>query len=213
MRLPRRRRSSLVVVCLALAAAQAHALAYLSPADLDLTVLLAPPPPAGSMTQAADLAAVLAAQQSRSVAEAKSAVEDARVSVFRFADVLGPAFNEKGLPLTTAFFAQMQREVVALGRHAKSTGAGHGRHDEQPDQALVQTSSDDHIPAGTHVRLRPRLAGPHGAEQRQALIDWVRYGDNRVTAGVHHLNDAAAGRVAATAMAAVLLQKPGSVPT
>jgi len=118
---PLRRRlvATLTGLCLLLYLPAAGALTYLSAADLDLRTLLPSPPAADSAAQLADLAAVLAAQESRTAAQAEFARADAQVSVFRFADVLGPAFSEEQLPLTAALFRQLGREVVAIGRVAK----------------------------------------------------------------------------------------------
>ncbi len=202
----------LLLVWLAFVAGQAQALTYLAPADLDLTVLLAPPPAPTSAAQATDLAAVLGAQESRTAPDAEVAIADAQVSVFRFADVLGPAFTEDNLPLTTAIFREVGREVVAAGRLAKQHW-----HRPRPFVAssqikpLLPVSSDGSYPSGHAMfgYVTALLLAWQVPEQRAALIArGVRYGENRVTAGMHYPTDIVAGRTAATAMAAVLLQKP-----
>src|SRR5580698_6993622 len=63
---------------------------YLNPSSVDLSQILAPPPAPDSPAGKADLQAVLDDQRTRTPAEAASAEADAQISIFRFADVMGP---------------------------------------------------------------------------------------------------------------------------
>src|SRR5579859_6116344 len=66
---------------------------YLDPSRVDLVHILAPPPAPDSPAGKADLQAVLDAQRTRTPAEVASARADVQLSVFRFADVMGPGFT------------------------------------------------------------------------------------------------------------------------
>lgn len=85
---------------------------YLSPAVVDVTRLLAPPP-SDSAALTRDLEGVRAAQ-ARMTEELERATANETVNVFVFADVLGDAFNTERLPVTTAFFDKVNREFLAF---------------------------------------------------------------------------------------------------
>src|SRR4051812_20244952 len=83
--------------------------------QVDLSILLPPPPKPGSVEQAADEAAVIAFEKLRTPEQAAKAVEDNKITVFRFADVLGLNFTQEKLPITSKFFEDViaaQRAVV-----------------------------------------------------------------------------------------------------
>ena len=94
----------------------AHALddaPYLTPAVVDMTRLLAPPP-SDADALAHDLEAVRSAQSARDPETAEGATADGTVSVFLFADVLGQGFAPEKLPVTKAFFDKVNREFLAF---------------------------------------------------------------------------------------------------
>jgi acid phosphatase (class A) len=86
---------------------------YLTPAIVDMTRLLAPPR-SDSEALARDLEAVRSAQSARLAEDLERATSDGTVSVFVFADVLGDEFDTERLPVTTAFFAKVNREFLAF---------------------------------------------------------------------------------------------------
>jgi len=83
---------------------------YAIPAVVDVTRLLSPPPE--EVAQSRDLAEVRAAQQSRTAEQAAAAEAGARVDVFLFASVLGPAFTADKVPLTARFFSRVYRSAI-----------------------------------------------------------------------------------------------------
>jgi acid phosphatase (class A) len=87
---------------------------YLEPDAVDLISLLAPPPAAESAAQARDLAALHAAQESRSNADIVRVQTDMVVNISVFAAVLGPAFNEDKLPLLKQFFRNVSRSTATF---------------------------------------------------------------------------------------------------
>ena len=77
---------------------------YISPVDVDLVHVLAPPPALDSPAEKTDLQAVVAAVQSRTDAQIKHVQADDERTVFRFADVMGPNFRPENLPFARQFF-------------------------------------------------------------------------------------------------------------
>jgi acid phosphatase (class A) len=92
---------------------------YLVPGDIDITALLPPPPRLHSAAEDRDVAEVMAAQGTRTPAQAARAEADAKVDIFRFADVLGPQFLPDHVPLTAAFLRKVRRETGAVMNIAK----------------------------------------------------------------------------------------------
>ncbi len=79
---------------------------YVSPAQVDLIRILASPPAPDSAKGKKDLAGVLEAQRHRTPAEVASVKADITLSVFRFADTMGPGFKPENLPFASQFFAR-----------------------------------------------------------------------------------------------------------
>lgn len=185
---------------------------HVNPDTVDLTVLLAPPPAAGSAAAQADLDAVLAAQATRTPAEEKAAREDASVSVFRFADVLGPGFNAERLPKTEAVFKAAGKVSTRIGFRAKQywdrPRPFHASKEVKPAIRLAWGGS---YPSGHSMYgcLSAVLLGTIVPERRTELLArGDEYAQNRVVGGVHYPTDIAAGCTAGKIVAAVLLQDP-----
>jgi acid phosphatase (class A) len=104
------------VLWLLVAASPAYSLSdkpYLPAGQLDLIPLLPPAPQPGSLEQQRDVNAVLNIQRIRTAQQQQRAVDDAEVSIFRFADVLGPNFTDAQVPQGFRdFFAKVRRETA-----------------------------------------------------------------------------------------------------
>ena len=205
-------RSALLVGFLVLGYGNACA-AYLSKNQVDISQLLAPPPAPDSERQKLDLHAVLDAQSKRTPAEITRANETEQLSVFSFADVLGPSFSKEKLPKTNALFEQVYDDTLVLLKVGKDQW-------NRPRPFLI---SDKVQPSGD----RPKSSSyPSGNALLGHLYSIVlakllpekstrlfargqETGDNRVVAGVHFPSDLEAGRQAAAAIAAVLWTTPG----
>src|ERR1041385_4195613 len=203
---------------------------YITPAQIDLVQLLPPPPAPGSDAQRRDIAAMLAVQSARTKAAGARAIADDPVSVFRFADVLGPNFNAEGLPKSAAFLDQVRRDIDALTsetrnywhrerpflieRNIHPAGdleegicngePGHGTVAPSCPNGFKYSYPSGHTAFGTAMAIILAQMVP---EKRAALFarGW-EYGENRVVGGVHYLTDVEAGRIAATAMVALMMQ-------
>lgn len=98
--------------------AEADAL-YVISMTIDVTRLLSPPP-ADEEARTRDLAAVRAAQQARTTAQARHAESSSAVDVFLFADVFGPHFTAERLPVTDRFFGRVYRSALPYLQASKN---------------------------------------------------------------------------------------------
>jgi acid phosphatase (class A) len=83
---------------------EARPVYFNDPSQVALVRVLAPPPSPGSLAAEKDVQRVLKAQQKLTGARIDEARADACISVFRFTDVMGPAFTFDNLPFARGFF-------------------------------------------------------------------------------------------------------------
>jgi acid phosphatase (class A) len=192
--------------------AQAREPFYVGAAEFSLDRVLAPPPAADSQAQRDDLQAVLDLQHSRSDADIKDAQADAELSIFRFADVLGPEFRLDKLPFTAKFLRQ------ALTDAGESSGAAKARFSRpRPYQASTEVSpvlpkpGNASYPSGhsTFGYTTGILLAIMVPEKSAELFDRAaRYGRNRIVGGVHYPTDVEAGRICAAVVISAFLRNP-----
>ncbi|TSA41411.1 MAG: phosphatase PAP2 family protein [Verrucomicrobiales bacterium] len=179
-------------------------LKYISPGKTDASLILAPPPMAGSAEQAADMRQVFVVYHACTTNEAALAFSEKKFSVFNFTPAVGNFFQKERLPMTEAFFARVQKEAevvadlgkdfwkrprpftvdtnLAAGKLEKSFGYPSGHSTEGMTLALVLA---DLIP-----------------EKSEAIIAVGRdLGWHRVWIARHYPTDIYAGRVLAGAVA------------
>jgi acid phosphatase (class A) len=202
-----------IVVVLAVATGGAVAAAeatFVTPDRFDLTKLLAPAPAPDSEQQKRDLAAVLAVQRTRTLAQSERALADATAGLFGFADVLGPNFNAQSVPAVAALFDKVRGDAAVAFSAGKDAW-------NRPRPFVVSTEVDavGDRPSGSSYPSGASTVGYLTAivlanmvpEKAPALFARGReFGDDRVILGVHFPSDVEAGRNAATALAAVLMQ-------
>jgi acid phosphatase (class A) len=185
---------------------------YVTPDRFDLTKLLAPAPAPDSDQQKRDLAAVLAVQKARTQAQSERALADATAGTFGFADVLGPNFNADRVPMVAALFAKIRGDAAVAFSAGKDAW-------NRPRPFEVSTDVDpvgdrpggSSYPSGnsTNGYLTGIVLANMVPEKAAALFARGReFGDDRVILGVHFPSDVEAGRLAATALAAALMQDP-----
>lgn len=200
----------LLVALSPLATALSGAEPYPLAQRIDLASLLPPPPAAGSDADRADLAAVLALQQSRSEAQLALAKADEEASVFRFTDAVGKDFDAKRLPHTALLFERLTRSISAVVGPAKD-------HWNRPrpflaSSAVQPTSRPDGstYPSGHAVLARLYaivLADLMPQKRREIFARGDRFAQGRLVNGVHYPTDIEAGLIAATVIAAELRQQ------
>jgi acid phosphatase (class A) len=192
---------------------------YLAAAP-DLALLLAPPPAAGSVAQAEELRRLEDIEAARTDEEARAAKADSTRSVFRFADALGPDFQENRLPLTAALFHRVAAETEQIVDRAKGVFARPRPFAADPAlHPLLVTPSDGSRPTGRS----PAYPSGHSAfasvtgillaqavpERKAAIFERAQaFARNRLVAGVHYPSDVTAGTISGTVIAAALMEDP-----
>lgn len=203
---------SLLLACGGNPAAQAETFYVLSN-QINLPRLLPAPPASDSEAQRRDLQAVLAAQAARTETQAARAKATENLSVFSFADVLGPSFDAANLPKTAELFKRIRADASAILQTGKKLW-------NRPRPFLASTDVKPAVkkPSSTSYPSGNALLGylyaivlaeivPEKSAELFARGDET--GDNRVIAGVHYPTDLAAGRRAAAAIAVALAANPG----
>jgi len=203
---------------------------YITPAQIDLVQVLPPPPAPGSEAQRRDIATMLTVQNARTNAAVARVIADDPISVFRFADVLGPNFNAAGLPKSAAFFDHVRRDIDGLtsetrnywhrerpflvDRNIHPPGnlqqgicngePGHGTVAPSCPNGFKYSYPSAHTAFGAAMAIILAQMVP---EKRDALFarGW-EYGENRVVGGVHYPTDVEAGRIAGAVIVALMMQ-------
>lgn len=177
---------------------------------LDLRRILPPPPIAGSRKERAELDELLRIQARRTPQQVARARLDAKIDVLVFAAALGRprGLSAADLPRTLALFREIAADESAILGPAK-------REFARPRPFTVE------------ARLRPVVAAPRSQsypsghatwayttalvladmvpERRRQLLERANeFAYDRNVAGVHYPSDVEAGRVAGTALAALL---------
>jgi acid phosphatase (class A) len=201
--------------------AAAPATDYLAPGQIDLLPLLPPPPAPNSTAQKRDMQTMLDAQRHRTAAQTAQVEADAQITVFRFADVLGPNFTKDKLPKLTAFFDRV--------RHSESPIVGAVKdywHRSRPFEADARIHPAPGLQEGvtnkdgTYNASYPSGHSTFGAtcaillaqmvpEKRSELFarGW-EFGQNRVIGGVHYPTDVETGRIDATVLVYAMMNNP-----
>lgn len=207
----------LVPVLLAIASIASDAGAaqqyYVDASQVDLQQILAPPPLPDSAASKADLATVLELQRKRTQAEVRSAQADQELSVFRFADAIGPGFRPENLSLTTrSFFQHVSSDNAQIVAAAKTYFHRPRPFIENLDVSpVLGRPTDPSYPSGhaTFAYVDAIVLAVMVPEKAAAIFDRAaEYAHNRVVGGVHYPSDIEAGRIAGSVIDNVLLHEP-----
>jgi acid phosphatase (class A) len=167
--------------------------------------LLAPPPKPGSLEDKEDMNTVLKAQSKRTKAQGERAYDDANLTVFRFADVMGADFTPDKLPMTAALFEKMKRDgdVVAWivkerYKRPRPFLASPKVHSLKPDTKGASYPSGHTTFAYECAIILSKMV----PEKRYELFMRAEeYSQNRIVLGVHYPTDIGAGRISGTLLA------------
>ena len=186
---------------------------FLTPANLDLSLMLPPPPPAGSAIDKSEIGAIIAVQKNASPERVKLAVEDAEETIFAmFTRTLGDKFVAGNLPKAAVFFERVVSSEDEITDPAKKIFGRVRPYMASTDvKAQVPASKSGSWPSGhtTRVTMAAIVLAAMLPERKEAI--WARadqYGESRIVGGMHYPSDIEAGRRAGTAMAAVMFTQP-----
>lgn len=207
-------RALLLTLMLAGLPALAAAQPFLTATQVDLARLLAPPPETGSAQQQAEMAVLQQYEATRTPERIAQAVKDVDESVFAmFGTTLGPAFNPGALPLAAHLFDRLGDTEETLSANPKGKFArlrpflaNPALHPPGP------TSRSGSYPSGHATRstiIGVVLAAMVPEQRGDIFARMADYAESRLVLGVHYPSDLAAGRIAGTAVDAVLFNDPG----
>ncbi len=200
----------LAFVAAPIAAQSAKPSPFVTAKEVDLVLILPPPPAADSAQTRQELAELLTIQVTRTPEAVARARADAVEDVWRFQDVVGAGFVRESLPITAAFFLRLAATEGAVVDPAKDAW-GRARPPAVSDliRPCVDTPTSGSYPSG-HTTLGTMMGmvlADMLPEQRRAIMTraW-EYGANRMMGGVHFRSDVEAGRLAAGAIVTTLFQ-------
>lgn len=193
-------------------AAQAEdAQPFITNKDVDLAMILPPPPANDSAQTKAELGEVLTLQVTRTPEMVASAVADAEENVWRFADVMGPKFNKETLPKFSAFFDRVVATEGAVVDPAKDVWKRPRPHQlsdlVKPAVKLSNSGSwpSGHATVGTMMGII--LSDMVPEKRAEIMARASKYAHNRVVGGIHFASDVEMGRISGSVIAAVLLNR------
>ena len=186
---------------------------FISPDQVDLVKILAPPPAKDSPQTKAEIQELIGIQCRRSSKEAAAAEADANLTIFQFAgNILGPKFTPENLPITGKFFEQLCQEGEVIVKHAKDTWKKPRPFMlSQKIKPCVPKPDSWAYPSGhtTFGYLSGIVLANMIPEKKEALFARAaQYGFHRMVGGVHCRSDVEAGRIAGTVIAAIMMQNP-----
>ncbi|QND62980.1 phosphatase PAP2 family protein [Mesorhizobium loti] len=193
-------------------AAQAEdAQPFVTNKDVDLTMILPPPPANDSAQTKAELGEVLALQVTRTPEMVASAVADAEENVWRFANVMGPKFNKETLPKFSAFFDRVVATEGAVVDPAKDVWKRPRPHQlSDLVKPAVKLSSSGSWPSGhaTVGTMMGIILSDMVPEKRaEIMARAAEYAHNREVGGIHYASDVEMGKISGSVIAAVLLNR------
>ena len=193
-------------------AAQAEdAQPFITNKDVDLTMILPPPPANESAQTKAELGEVLTLQVTRTPEMVASAVADAEENVWRFANVMGPKFNKETLPKFSAFFDRVAATEGAVVDPAKDVWKRPRPHQlSDLVKPAVKLSSSGSWPSGhaTVGTMMGTILSDMVPEKRaEIMARAAEYAHNREVGGIHYASDVEMGKISGSVIAAVLLNR------
>lgn len=188
---------------------------YLTPDSIDVVALLPDPPAADSAEHQAEFDVLLKLQQDRDgmpvdVARAKD--EESHLTVFAFADAVGPGFTKENCPKTAAFFKSALSADLSYFNDVAKAHWNRPRPYTDPRIHSLFKEHDGSYPSGHSIRATlfgEVLAAALPPEYREKVIARSQQmGWDREILGVHFPTDIYAGRILGHALAHALLANP-----
>jgi hypothetical protein len=201
-----------VVVFCALVAARNARADYVEAKDFDFKTLLPAPPADGSDTWRAEMDQLLKLQDKRTDDDVKRIESESKMTAFIFTNALGPWFNEKELPKTAAFLAQVMKDTSEVVTAGKETYQRHRPFKTEPKlhpcSAQEKTFSYPSSHSARAMVIAMVLSEMLPERKKALMAEGMQIGDDRALAGQHYPSDVAAGRVLAKAIFEKMEQEP-----
>ncbi|QKD02262.1 acid phosphatase [Mesorhizobium loti] len=203
--------AGLLLLVIGSAAQAEDAKPFVTNKDIDLTMILPPPPANDSAETKAELGEVLTLQVTRTPEMVASAVADAEENVWRFANVMGPNFTKDKLPKFSAFFDRVVETEGAVVDPAKDVWKRPRPHQlsdlVKPAVKLSSSGSwpSGHATVGTMMGII--LADMVPEKRAEIMARAAEYAHNRVVGGIHYPSDVEMGKISGSVIAAVLLNR------
>ncbi|BCH00423.1 phosphatase PAP2 family protein [Mesorhizobium loti] len=203
--------AGLLLLVIGSAAQAEDAKPFVTNKDIDLTMILPPPPANDSAQTKAELGEVLTLQVTRTTEMAASAVADSEENVWRFANVMGPNFNKEKLPKFSAFFDRVVETEGAVVDPAKDVWKRPRPHQlsdlVKPAVKLSSSGSwpSGHATVGTMMGII--LADMVPEKRAEIMARAAEYAHNREVGGIHYASDVEMGKISGSVIAAVLLNR------
>jgi acid phosphatase (class A) len=184
---------------------------YLAPGHPDGVALLAPPPAPGSEEEAADLQMSRGVVKARTDAETAIAIEDMKLNIFNFAQVIGPGFQQGRFLKTEAFLAKVRTETSALVTALKTNWNRPRPYQMDASLSFGKPESSSSYPSGhsTVGTVNALVLAELFPNKHEAILALGRrIGWDRVLTGYHFLTDVRAGRVLGQAIVREMMANP-----
>ncbi len=181
--------------------------------EINLLMLLPPPPALDSVQMKAELGEVLTIQVTRTKEMEARAIADATENIWRFTDVVdSPKFNAATLPKLAAFFDRVTETEAAVVDPAKDVWKRPRPHLYsdlvRPVVPLSKSGSypSGHATVGTLMGIE--LANMLPEKRAQIMARAWEFGHNRVVGGIHYPSDIEMGRISGTVIAQTISTHP-----
>ena len=186
---------------------------FISPDQVDLMKILAPPPANDSPETKAEIQELIRIQEKRTSREEAAARADAKMTIFQIAgNVLGPGFTPDNLPITTKFFERLGRDEGFIVSRAKDTWNRPRPFSLSQDiKPCVKRPMNGAYPSGhtTFGYLNAIVLANMVPEKKADIFARAdQYGYHRMVGGVHYRSDIEAGRISGSVIAAIMMQNP-----
>jgi acid phosphatase (class A) len=186
-------------------------LSYLAGHEPEARAILPDPPGAGTPEQAADMATVVAVHGACTTNEAAAAFAEKKFDIFNFAPAVGAYFTAAHLPVTTAFFAKVQKDAAAVTDEAKDLWKRPRPFMVDPSLASGKLETSFSYPSGhsTESGVLALVLAELFPEKKEAIQAEARLiGWHRIEIARHYPTDIYAGRVYALAIVKELKASP-----
>ena len=203
---------ALLIAVLGASPAAAQKFNYLTKV-IDLPELLPPPPAPDSQALKEDIAGVKEAQENRTDIQLRRALGQRQLSIYYFADVLGPKFKKENLPVMDAFFVRAHEDQRINLINAKNV-----IQRLRPflvDKEIKALGGAPRLPTGypsggtIMTQMTAILLSKMIPEKRTDLHESSReWNLDRIMIGEHFPRDVRAGEIAATVVTHALMEVP-----